>query len=111
MLYDADRLDGEPLRFGLRFAAQGGVSAITPPPKAALPATLWRVPRLAESDTDSTPRLLRTLTDAPFYARSLIETQWLGERVTAFHESLLLTRFDTAWVQAMLPFRMPRRAG
>jgi carotenoid 1,2-hydratase len=111
VLYDVDRLNGEPLRFGLRFGAHGDVSAITPPPKAALPATLWRVPRIAECDSGRTPRLLRTLTDAPFYARSLIETQWLGERVTAFHESLSLTRFDTAWVQAMLPFRMPRRAG
>ncbi len=111
VLYDVDLLDGEPLRFGLRFGAQGGVGAFVPPPKAALPTTLWRVPRLAESDAGSAPRLLRTLTDAPFYARSLIETQWLGERVTAFHESLSLARFDTAWVQAMLPFRMPRRAG
>ena len=111
VLYDVDRLDGSRHAFGLRFGAQGGVSATPPPPKAALPATRWRVPRLAESDAGYPPRLIRTLTDAPFYARSLIETQWHGERVTAFHESLSLTRFDTAWVQAMLPFRMPRRAG
>jgi carotenoid 1,2-hydratase len=52
--------------------------------------------------------VVRTLTDAPFYARSLVRTRWLGEAVTAMHESLSLQRFDSAWVQAMLPFRMPR---
>ena len=55
--------------------------------------------------------LVQTLTDAPFYARSLLEAHWFGERVTAVHESLSLARLDSAWVQAMLPFRMPRRAG
>lgn len=51
----------------------------------------------------------RTLTDAPFYARSVIGTHLLGEPVTAIHESLSLTRFASPWVQAMLPFRMPRQ--
>jgi carotenoid 1,2-hydratase len=27
------------------------------------------------------------------------------------HESLSLDRFASRWVQAMLPFRMPRRTG
>jgi carotenoid 1,2-hydratase len=30
--------------------------------------------------------------------------------VVAMHESLSLDRFMRPWVQAMLPFRMPRRA-
>jgi carotenoid 1,2-hydratase len=51
---------------------------------------------------------VRTLTDAPFYARSVLDAQWLGERVTVMHESLSLARFASPWVQAMLPFRMPR---
>ena len=32
-----------------------------------------------------------------------------GQPVRAMHESLNLRRFRQAWVQAMLPFRMPRR--
>ena len=80
-------------------------------PACRLPGTGWRIRRRARSDTGTEIRRLQTLTDAPFYARSLLETRWMGEPVTAFHESLSLDRFDTAWVQAMLPFRMPRRRG
>ncbi|HBM14153.1 MAG TPA: carotenoid 1,2-hydratase, partial [Rhodospirillaceae bacterium] len=30
---------------------------------------------------------------------------------TGVHESLNLDRFNKRWVQVLLPFRMPRRAG
>jgi carotenoid 1,2-hydratase len=30
--------------------------------------------------------------------------------VRAMHESLSLARFDSRWVQTLLPFRMPRSA-
>jgi carotenoid 1,2-hydratase len=111
VLYDVERLGGEPLQLGLRFDASTGlVGAVAPPPPAWMPAApTWRVARGGRTDAGTRPRVLRTLTDAPFYARSLVEAQWLGERVTAMHESLSLVRFDSAWVQAMLPFRMPRR--
>ena len=109
VLYDVERLDASPLRLGLKFDARDGcVDTIDLPPRAPMPATRWRIERGARSDAGAPPRLLQTLTDAPFYARSLIEAQWLGERVTTMHESLSLVRFDRAWVQAMLPFRMPR---
>ncbi|MBC7992242.1 MAG: carotenoid 1,2-hydratase [Rhizobacter sp.] len=111
VFYDVDRVGAAPLQLGLRFDPDGGVHHIEPPPAAALPRSLWRVARGARSDAGSSPHVLQTLTDAPFYARSLVDARWLGERVTAVHESLSLTRFDSAWVQAMLPFRMPRVAG
>jgi carotenoid 1,2-hydratase len=110
VLYDVDRVGAEPLQLGLRFDARSGqVRAFEPPAAAPLPATLWRVARGGRSDAHTSPRVLKTLTDAPFYTRSLVDTQWSGERVTAMHESLSLTRFDSLWVQALLPFRMPRR--
>ena len=108
VLYDVERLNAEPLQLGLRFDADGRVSEIAPPPPCALPKTGWRIPRGARSDAGTHAQLRQALTDAPFYARSLVNAQWLGEPVTAMHESLSLTRFDSAWVQAMLPFRMPR---
>jgi carotenoid 1,2-hydratase len=111
VLYDVERIAGEPLRVGLRFGANGSVEPIEPPPREALPRTGWRVARGGRTDAGTSIRVMKTLTDAPFYARSLLQAQWLGERVTAMHESLSLTRFDTAWVQAMLPFRMPRVGG
>jgi carotenoid 1,2-hydratase len=110
VLYNVERIDAPPLDIGLVFDANGSVYAIEPPPAAALPCTGWRIARGTHCEAGAPARVLRTLTDAPFYARSLLQTQLLGERVTAMHESLSLTRFDTAWVQAMLPFRMPRVA-
>jgi carotenoid 1,2-hydratase len=111
VLYDVTRAEGAPLHLGVRFGADGRVSAVEPPPAVALPATRWRVARGARCDAGARVNALQTLTDAPFYARSRFEAQWCGEPVTAMHESLSLARFDTAWVQAMLPFRMPRVAG
>ena len=110
VFYDVDRCDAAPLHLGLRFDPDGSVEAVDPPPPAALPATAWRIPRHARGDAIDSVKVLSTLTDAPFYARSLLDARWLGEPVKAMHESLSLTRFDTAWVQAMLPFRMPRRS-
>ena len=110
VFYDVDRADGTALEVGRRFDPDGSIHAIEPPARSALPHTLWRVPRHARSEPGTAPRVLQTLTDAPFYARSLVDAQWLGEPVTTMHESLSLTRFDSAWVQAMLPFRMPRVA-
>jgi carotenoid 1,2-hydratase len=52
--------------------------------------------------------VVATLQDTPFYARSVVSTEWYGTPATAMHESLSLDRFRTPWVQAMLPFRMPR---
>jgi hypothetical protein len=48
------------------------------------------------------------LENTPFYTRSVLATHLLGEPVTAMHESVYLDRFSTRWVQAMLPFRIPR---
>jgi carotenoid 1,2-hydratase len=52
---------------------------------------------------------MTTIEDTPFYARSTLKTVWHGQPVQAMHESLRLDRFVTPIVQAMLPFRMPRR--
>ena len=108
VLYDVERSGAPPLSVGLHFDAKGAVQAIEPPPEAALPGTRWGVKR--GTRCEAAAQVLQTLTDAPFYVRSLLRTRWLGEPVTAMHESLSLTRFDSRWVQAMLPFRMPRLA-
>lgn len=93
----------------LRFDAGGSARAITPLPRIALPTTgIWRIPRQTSADAKGNTRVIRTLEDTPFYARSMLETQLLGETVNAFHESLSLERFRQRWVQTLLPFRMPR---
>ena len=106
--YDTVRRDGTRNAFALRFGSDGTVARDEVPPLRDLPRGFWRMARRAHSEGDA--RLVATLEDAPFYARSLVEAQFGGETVTAFHESLSLTKFSTPVVQAMLPFRMPRRA-
>ena len=112
VLYDMTYRDGARRSLALRFDGRGGAEAVEPPAPAPLPKTFWwRIPRATQSEPGGSPaRVLETLEDTPFYARSTLRAQLLGEPVTAFHESLSLTRFDTAWVQMLLPFRMPRIA-
>jgi carotenoid 1,2-hydratase len=58
---------------------------------------------------EGVPRIVRTLENAPFYARSHIATRIEGVETEAIHESLDLRRFSANWVRMLLPFRMPRR--
>jgi carotenoid 1,2-hydratase len=109
VLYEVCRRAGDRVGFGLRFDATGAVHALAPPAPAALPRTGWLIARGTCSDETTGTRVRRTLEDTPFYARSVLSSRLLGEEVTAVHESLSLDRFRTRWVQALLPFRMPRR--
>ena len=109
ILYNAHRREGGEQSLALSIAADGRVAAFDPPPRVSLPRTRWRVARDTRADGPVSVR--QTLEDTPFYSRSVIDTQLLGQRVTAVHESLSMTRFTAPWVQAMLPFRIPRRFG
>jgi len=108
--YDAVEIGGTARQIALQFDAGGGGQPMLAPPMQALPpAPVFRVPRSVRSDGGCPPRVHATLEDAPFYNRSLVAAQWLGQPVLAVHESLDLRRFSRPLVQAMLPFRMPRR--
>lgn len=104
---------GQPMRsLGLRIARTGTVTAFDPPADSQLPKTrIWHIRRGTQAEAGFTPQVCKTLEDTPFYARSIIETRLFGQRLTAMHESLSLTRFSQPWVQVLLPFRMPRLAG
>lgn len=108
VLYDVERRSGDALSLALDFAANGDVTAFDPPPRAALARTPWRMARSTRSDPGFSPRVIDTLEDGPFYARSVLETRIGGDPITAVHESLSLTRFESRWIQALLPVRMPR---
>lgn len=107
VLYDIERRDGTRKSLALRFDKDGNTAACTLPSKADLGKAFWRMPRITRSDGPTS--IVKPLEDAPFYTRSLISSKLLGEPVTAVHESLSLDRFRLPIVQAMLPFRMPRR--
>lgn len=106
ILYETHRYDGSVLRMAMRFGDDGRAEALPLPAIVPLRPTGWRIDRDIRSEGDA--RVIHTLEDAPFYARSLVATHLAGERVTMMHESLSLERFRMPLVQAMLPFRMPR---
>jgi len=110
ILYAATRRDGSRFDLALACDRAGRVLERPAPPRQRLPSTLWRLRREVGGDADARPHLVRTLEDSPFYARSLVQGQWDGEALTMMHESLNLVRFRQRLVQAMLPFRMPRRS-
>ena len=109
VLYDVLTREGEACQRGLRFEEDGTVSPLSEATaEQALSTTVWRVPRSTRVGLGGPARVLSTLEDTPFYARSLIELPLGGRRVRAIHESLDLNRFTHPVVQRLLPFRMRR---
>lgn len=111
IFYDVTPRAGNERCLALKIDAAGTARAIEmPPPVASVPGTAWRIARATRCDTGHAPRVSSTLEDTPFYARSIVASTIDGQRITSMHESLDLDRFGLPIVQAMLPFRMPRRA-
>ena len=111
VFYDVERRDGSELALALAFdPARAKAEVVAAPPVAALARSAWRIARATRSEAGHDATIARALEDGPFYARSLVRSRLDGEAALAVHESLDLDRFASPWVQAMLPFRMPRRA-
>jgi carotenoid 1,2-hydratase len=108
VMYDVSLRRGGERHIAQRFHPDGQVTEMALPPRHSLPATKWRIGRRMRSEGPAA--LQRTLEDTPFYARSLVHTVLAGQPASAVHETLLADRFASPWVQALLPFRMPRRA-
>jgi len=109
VFYDVQRVDRSPFSLALRFDPAGRIETVEAPREQRLPKTSWGIARTARP-RDGVLRNLRTLEDTPFYARSLF-SDGVANPAHVVHESLSLERFDSRWVQALLPFRMPRRSG
>lgn len=107
VLYDVERRDNTRLAFGRCFR-DGNVTERSIPPRHAMAGGLWGMDREVLSETP--PRLIAKMEDAPFYTRNLIGMTMDGISCEAIHESLSLNRFIHPVVQMMLPFRMPRIA-
>lgn len=107
--YDGALRDGTSFGLGLLFDRRGDAAAFELPPSHDCAKTFWRMPRRVRSETIQRPVVLRSLEDAPFYVRSVVSARMAGRDVTGVHETLSLDRFRMPIVQAMLPFRMPRR--
>ena len=107
VLYEVERRRAGPLALGVEIDEAGGLTPSAAPRLWPSPRLLWGMPRPVWGDAP--PSVEATLEDAPFYARSRYATRFGGEQVSLMHESLSLDRFVKPVVQAMLPFRMPRR--
>lgn len=111
VLYDVRQTNGTERLIAQRFTEAGESEPFAPPAQVmVLPKTLWRIQRSTHADPGTRTLVMQTLEDAPFYARSLLRTQLLGESVTAVHETLQPQRLNMLPVRLMLPWRMPRRA-
>ena len=110
VLYDTEHLSGERGSHALLFERGGQTTRLPSPTPVELRRSRWGIARPTRSE-DGTASVLATWEDTPFYARSLVDTCLMGERVKAVHEGLSLRRFTSPAVQLMLPFRMPRRGG
>ena len=95
-------------QLSLRFDAGGAVEPLPTPPPQRLPRTGWAIERRMRSAQPV--RVARQLEDTPFYQRALLELPLGSRKVQAFHETLSVPRLVQPVVQAMLPFRMPRRS-
>lgn len=104
VLYDVRGADGHERALALGFAADGDISALHLASPQPLPTTAWGLSR--GSRATRPPELAATLESGPFYSRSLLRDAEDG--TLSVHESLSLLRFRQPWVQALLPFRMPR---
>jgi carotenoid 1,2-hydratase len=106
--YDAIRRDGTRRSIAHAFDAHGRAEPVGPFVERRVARTLWGMERPVRVDPGTTPGLLRTLEDTPFYARSEISGSFLGEHARGVHEALSLSRFTSRVVQFMLPYRMRR---
>lgn len=92
----------------LRFGTDGAVESLPATPIRTLPATAWRIPRRMRCASEVTVQ--QQLEDTPFYQRCLLQHRVGAQPVWAFHETLSVPRLVSPVVQAMLPWRMPRRS-
>jgi carotenoid 1,2-hydratase len=109
VLYDTHERDGTRRQIAAHFNGAGEIRAFEPPDRVDLPGTFWGIKRGVQADQNTPARVVQTLEDTPFYARSVLSTRLLGQDALSVHESLSLGRFRAPIVKLMLPFRMPRR--
>ncbi len=106
--YNVRHHNGERESLSLHIGQDGALRNAPVSPVVRLPPTgFWKMHR--ESTADYPVQVIRTLEDTPFYARSIVAEARPDGDLFSMHESLSMRRFAYPVVQAMLPFRMPRR--
>jgi carotenoid 1,2-hydratase len=106
VLYDVNARRDAVAPIGVAFGDDGGMTAIEGLVPCELATSRWRIPRITRVDPDTRASVVRELVDAPFYARSLVDTTLCGRTTLAVHEVVDLDRFVHRATQWMLPFRI-----
>ena len=109
--YDVTERGGNAHGLALEYRCDGSAAPFAPSPLHPLPKTGWRVGGAARAAFGQRPDVERRLEDTPFYSRSLLVYRDPAGASRAVHETVDLDRFRSRWVQVLLPFKMPRRAG
>ncbi len=108
VVYDVREKNGTENLLALKFRHDGSVENFEIGKRYPLPPTLWRIKRNLRSD-QTEPKVVQDLEDTPFYSRSILQGDWLGEsKLLCMHETLNVPRFSSSVVQMMLPWKMPR---
>ncbi|MEM9971030.1 MAG: carotenoid 1,2-hydratase [Pseudomonadota bacterium] len=107
ILYDCALKGGGENKLALHFRHDGTADPFEMPPRAPLPRGWWGVARATRADGPA--RVTQAFEDAPFYTRAAIETELMGQRVAAVHETFDGRRFANPVIKWMLTMRMPRR--
>ena len=105
--YDIHGSDQPDRLLRMIYSPKGQINMLGDAPTWDLPQTAWRLPRRVRSESPSSS--VRILEDTPFYQRGLVTQTHQGQSVLAFHESLSVPRLTHPLVQAVLPWRMPRK--
>ena len=108
--YDATRRDGTSLEAAVTVNGYGDATQGVAPPRTKFKRTLWALRRETRADSGTIPKQIKPMLDAPFYSRSVVETQINGEKVQGVHEALDLNRYASPFLKPMLAVRVPRRA-
>jgi len=106
LTYDVTCASGADRSHAFHVSSSGALREIDATWTMPLPSTLFGLDRSARVDVRTSPKVVRSLEDGPFYARALVETELGGERVIAMHETLAAHRLRHEWVRAMTRFRM-----
>ncbi len=106
LAYDVTLRDGTETGRGVKVLPSGDTLPLLTGAPRPLGATTFGLARHVRAEPGAPVRLVRTLENGPFYARTLVETTLDGTRAVGMHETVSLDRFASSWVRFLLPFRM-----
>jgi carotenoid 1,2-hydratase len=106
LTYDVACSSGAERSLAFRVTPRGDVEDLDRLGSARLAPTVWALPRRARADRGHGGRVVRSLEDGPFYARSLVATRLGGGPVVAMHETLAPHRLRRDWVRRIIGARI-----